>query len=63
MQRAARTPAPSGHSDRSASRGDWTVRTGDTLSGTAARYGTGRQRLYEANRSVIGGNPDMIVPG
>jgi hypothetical protein len=59
----ARTSAPSGHTDRGASRGDHTVRAGDTLSGIAARYGTSWQRLYEANRSVIGGDPDVIVPG
>ncbi|MFE4050935.1 transglycosylase family protein [Streptomyces sp. YIM B13518] len=59
----AGTSAPSGHTDRSASRGDHTVRAGDTLSGIAARYGTSWQRLYETNRSVIGGDPDVIVPG
>ncbi|MFD7703818.1 transglycosylase family protein [Streptomyces caelestis] len=59
----AGTPASSGHTDRSASRGGHTVRAGDTLSGIAARYGTSWQRLYEANRSVIGGDPDVVVPG
>ena len=59
----ARTSTPSGHTDRNTSRGDHTVRAGDTLSGIAARYGTTWQRLYEANRSVIGGDPDVIVPG
>ncbi|MFD7686054.1 transglycosylase family protein [Streptomyces sp. NPDC059781] len=59
----ARTSTSSGHTDRSTSRGDHTVRAGDTLSGIAARYGTTWQRLYEANRSVIGGDPDVIVPG
>ncbi|MEV5932595.1 transglycosylase family protein [Streptomyces sp. NPDC052079] len=52
-----------GHTDRGTSRGDYTVRAGDTLSGIAARHGTSWQRLYEANRSVIGGDPDLIVPG
>lgn len=59
----ARTSTPSGHTDRNTSRGGHTVRAGDTLSGIAARYGTTWQRLYEANRSVIGGDPDVIVPG
>ncbi|MBJ6631686.1 transglycosylase family protein [Streptomyces griseoincarnatus] len=49
--------------DRGASRGDWTVRPGDTLSGIAARHGTDWQRLYAANRDVIGDDPDVIVPG
>ncbi|WP_371581303.1 transglycosylase family protein [Streptomyces sp. NBC_01314] len=64
------TPAPSttpsrpaGHSDRSASRGDYTVRQGDTLSGIAARHGTTWRQVYAANKAVIGGDPDMIVPG
>ncbi|NEA91149.1 LysM peptidoglycan-binding domain-containing protein, partial [Actinospica acidiphila] len=49
--------------DRGASRADWTVRPGDTLSGIAARHGTDWQRLYAANRDVIGDDPDVIVPG
>ena len=43
--------------------GDYTVREGDTLSGIAARHGTTWQRLYAANKTVIGGDPDLIVPG
>jgi nucleoid-associated protein YgaU len=53
----------SGHTDRSASRGDYTVRPGDTLSAIAGRHGTSWQALYAANRAVIGGDPDLIVPG
>ncbi|MGV9880417.1 LysM peptidoglycan-binding domain-containing protein [Streptomyces sp. NPDC003006] len=56
----------SGHADRGASRGtsgNYTVRAGDTLSGIAARHGTGWQQLYAANRVVIGGDPHAIVPG
>ncbi|WP_320784533.1 transglycosylase family protein [Streptomyces sp. CRN 30] len=49
--------------DRGASRGDHTVRAGETLSGIAARHGTTWQRLHAANRDVIGGDPDLIVPG
>ncbi|MBB4716222.1 LysM peptidoglycan-binding domain-containing protein [Streptomyces luteogriseus] len=51
------------HADRGSSRGDYTVRRGDTLSGVAARHGTTWQRLYAANKAAIGGNPDVIVPG
>ncbi|MEU5689725.1 LysM peptidoglycan-binding domain-containing protein [Streptomyces venezuelae] len=53
-------------SDRGSSRGasgDYTVRQGDTLSLIAARHGTDWQRVYAANRQVIGGDPDVIVPG
>ncbi|MGW1727956.1 LysM peptidoglycan-binding domain-containing protein [Streptomyces sp. NPDC002306] len=51
------------HPTRGASRGDYTVREGDTLSGVAARHGTTWQRIYAANKAVIGGDPDLIVPG
>jgi hypothetical protein len=51
------------HADRGASRGDHTVRRGDTLSGVAARHGTTWQRLYAANKAAIGEDPDVIVPG
>ncbi|MFI6373291.1 transglycosylase family protein [Streptomyces sp. NPDC050546] len=51
------------HPNRSTSRGDYTVREGDTLSGVAARHGTTWQRLYAANKTAIGGDPNMIVPG
>lgn len=51
------------HINRSASRGDYTVRSGDTLSKVAARHGTTWQKLYAANKAVIGGDPDLIVPG
>ncbi|MFH8466906.1 transglycosylase family protein [Streptomyces sp. NPDC017991] len=52
-----------GHTGRGSTRGDYTVRGGDTLSGIAAGHGTSWQRLYAANRAVIGGDPDVIVPG
>lgn len=53
----------SAHTGRSSSRGDYTVRAGDTLSGIAARYTTTWQHVYAANKAVIGGNPHLIVPG
>lgn len=59
-----KTPARSaGHVERNASRGDYTVRAGDTLSGIAARHGTTWQRLYAANKGAVGADPDLIVPG
>lgn len=42
----------------------YTVQPGDTLSGIAKKLGLGGwQPLYEANRDVIGGNPNLIRPG
>ncbi|WP_328372513.1 LysM peptidoglycan-binding domain-containing protein [Streptomyces sp. NBC_00445] len=64
--KAAPPKAPqrsSTHPDRSASRGDYTVRQGDTLSGIAARYGTTWQQIHAANKDIIGSDPDVIVPG
>ncbi|MFF9124621.1 transglycosylase family protein [Streptomyces sp. NPDC014889] len=63
-RRPATAPArEAGHTGRGASRGEYTVRAGDTLSGIAARHGTTWQRLHAVNRSVIGDDPDLIVPG
>ncbi|MFG3204692.1 transglycosylase family protein [Streptomyces sp. NPDC048192] len=62
----AKTPQrPTGHTNRSESRGtgDYTVREGDTLSTIAARHGTTWQRIYAANKKVIGDDPNLIVPG
>ncbi|MFF7972952.1 transglycosylase family protein [Streptomyces sp. NPDC007905] len=54
---------PKAHTNRSASRGDYTVRQGDTLSTIASRHGTTWQRIYAANKTVIGDDPNLIVPG
>ncbi|MFE9645611.1 transglycosylase family protein [Streptomyces sp. NPDC006365] len=60
----SKAPARStGHTGRDASRGDYTVRAGDTLSAVAARHGTTWERIYAANKSAIGADPNMIVPG
>jgi LysM repeat protein len=60
----AKTPERSGaHTGRSASHGDYTVREGDTLSAIAERHGTTWQRIYAANKQVIGEDPNLIVPG
>ncbi|MFD9391619.1 transglycosylase family protein [Streptomyces sp. NPDC060000] len=53
----------SNQTSRSTTRGDYTVRAGDTLSTIAARNGLTWQRVYAANRAVVGGDPDLIVPG
>ncbi|MFD4526443.1 transglycosylase family protein [Streptomyces sp. NPDC058470] len=55
---------PSGdHANRSSSRGDYTVRSGDTLGAIAASHGTTWRKIYAANKAVIGGDPDLILPG
>ena len=45
--------------------GDYTVKTGDTLSGIAKVEldTTNWKPLYEANKSVVGSDPDLILPG
>ncbi|MET7645468.1 transglycosylase family protein [Streptomyces sp. NPDC005426] len=46
-------------------RDSYTVARGDSLSGIAAdrRLEGGWQRLYSANRKVVGDDPDLIFPG
>ncbi|WP_314224268.1 LysM peptidoglycan-binding domain-containing protein [Streptomyces zaehneri] len=48
---------------RGTGRGDYTVREGDTLSTIATSHGLTWQRVYAANKAVVGGDPDLIVPG
>ncbi|MFD4603226.1 transglycosylase family protein [Streptomyces sp. NPDC058464] len=61
---AAKTPQRSAdRTGRTSSGGDYTVRKGDTLSEIAERHGTTWQRLYAANKAVIGDDPNLIVPG
>ncbi|GGZ06567.1 LysM peptidoglycan-binding domain-containing protein [Streptomyces poonensis] len=64
VKQSSKLPARApGHTDRDTSRGDYTVRGGDTLSGIAARHGTTWQQIYAANEAAIGADPHMIVPG
>lgn len=51
-------PAP-----KSNSHGNYTVKAGDTLAKIAKAHGTNWKSVYEANKSVIGGNPNLIFPG
>jgi LysM repeat protein len=51
---ASSSPSPSGR---------YVVRQGDTLGAIAARHGTTWQRLYSANRTVIGANPNLLRIG
>ncbi|MEV4561001.1 transglycosylase family protein [Kitasatospora sp. NPDC049285] len=43
--------------------GNYTVKSGDTLSAIAAANGTTVDALFNANASTIGANPDVIFPG
>lgn len=55
-----RTPS---HAGRASGRGDYTVRQGDTLSRIASAHGVSWQKVYSANKAVIGGDPNVILPG
>lgn len=52
-----------GHKAAKGTNGSYTVKSGDTLSAIAAAHGTNWQDLYQKNASVIGGNPNLILPG
>jgi nucleoid-associated protein YgaU len=41
----------------------YTVASGDTLSAIGQRHGVAWREIFEANRDVIGDNPDLIKPG
>ncbi|MFF2122235.1 transglycosylase family protein [Kitasatospora sp. NPDC058184] len=43
--------------------GGYTVRSGDTLSDIAAKFGTDTDSLYQKNLRTIGADPDLIFPG
>ena len=52
------SPGSSGSSSKT-----YTVKSGDTLSGIGSKYGVSWKKIYEANKSVIGSNPNRIYPG
>ncbi|MFH8385924.1 transglycosylase family protein [Kitasatospora sp. NPDC018058] len=49
--------------EKNTSGGGYTVRSGDTLSDIAAKFGVDTDSLYSKNARTIGGNPDLIFPG
>ena len=56
--------APATSAPQSAPNGDYTVASGDTLSGIAGKLGVsgGWQALWDKNKSVVA-NPNLIFPG
>ncbi|KJS61508.1 transglycosylase family protein [Streptomyces rubellomurinus] len=46
-----------------AATGGYTVRSGDTLSDIAAKFGVDTVSLYSRNAATIGADPDLIFPG
>ncbi|GAU68598.1 hypothetical protein SSP35_08_00920 [Streptomyces sp. NBRC 110611] len=58
-------PAPKAYEapKKSDGEGTYTVKSGDTLAKIAKAHGTNWKALYEANKSVVGGNPNLIFPG
>ncbi|MER7670187.1 transglycosylase family protein [Kitasatospora sp. NPDC096128] len=52
-----------GSNDAKPAKGDYTVKSGDTLSSIAAAQGLDWHELYKNNAKVVGGNPDLIFPG
>ena len=41
----------------------YTVKSGDTLSKIGQHHGVAWREIFEANKDVIGDNPDKIIPG
>ena len=41
----------------------YTVESGDTLSAIGQRHGVAWREIHEANKDVIGDDPDKILPG
>ncbi|WP_035846799.1 transglycosylase family protein [Kitasatospora azatica] len=58
-------PQPQSPATPSTGAQDYTVKSGDTLSNIsqAQRILGGWQALYQANRSTVGGDPNLILPG
>ncbi|MFF2044013.1 transglycosylase family protein [Kitasatospora sp. NPDC058170] len=62
--KAAQPAKPSTSNDaQPVTGGNYTVKSGDTLSSIAAAKGLDWHDLYNDNAKVIGANPDLILPG
>jgi LysM repeat protein len=53
------------HANRGSTRGsgNYTVKAGDTLGSIAKAHHKSWRALYSANQGLIGGDPDLIMPG
>lgn len=51
------------HQTQEGGKGDYTVKAGDTLASIASANGVDLKQLYEDNKSVVGGDVDLIHPG
>ena len=60
---SANVSSGSSSGSSSSSSKTYTVKSGDTLSGIGSKYGISWQKIYNANKSVIGSNPNRIYPG
>jgi nucleoid-associated protein YgaU len=64
---AKKAPAPEQQQTRPAPKsnghGNYTVKAGDTLAKIAKAHGKNWKSVYSDNKSVIGGNPNLIFPG
>ncbi|MDI2128966.1 peptidoglycan DD-metalloendopeptidase family protein, partial [Yinghuangia seranimata] len=58
-------PAPKAEAPKVETKAAYTVVVGDTLFKIAKSHGIsgGWEKLYDLNRSVVGGNPNLIFPG
>ncbi|MQS15814.1 LysM peptidoglycan-binding domain-containing protein [Streptomyces kaniharaensis] len=63
FQQPAKPASPPSGVGKNTSGGTYTVKSGDTLSDIAAKFGVATDTLYGKNARVIGGNPDLIFPG
>ncbi|SDT07041.1 LysM domain-containing protein [Streptomyces sp. TLI_053] len=64
-QGAAKPAAPAGSAapEKGFAAGGYVVKSGDTLSGIAAKFGLDTAGLHARNVKAIGANPNLIFPG
>ncbi|WP_019548367.1 transglycosylase family protein [Streptomyces sulphureus] len=55
--------APKPKPQQESKSGNYTVESGDTLTGIADAHGADWKQVFEENKSVIGDDADLIVPG
>lgn len=63
VQPQSQAPAPRPAPKQTSGSGNYTVKSGDTLAKIAAAHGTNWKTIYANNKSVIGGDANLIFPG